>query len=236
MSTKKTTTTQNAYDPTAMSAYQNQVSAGSSALLGEINDPYSNSAFQQQQQMQNLTNANQYGQAQQALGQRLQAGGISANSPLYQQQLTQLSMQNQASQSQGYNNLLLNAANTRQSAINSAMSFQPLQTGGTQTQTTSGTGTWLPQVAGAALGVATGGLSTAAGAIGGSMANLAGGSGQSNNLGFGADPQASSSSPQGYWNPNPGGAGPMQGMSAPSIGYSGGNYLPQGTGGNAFLS
>jgi len=227
---KKTVST-NQYNSTAEGAYNAQVGAGSSALLGEINNPYSNSAFQQQQQMQNLTNANQYGQAQQSLGQRLQQGGISSNSPMAQQQMTQLSMQNQASQSQGYNNLLLQGANTRQSAINSAMSFQPQQTG--QTQSQSGLGTWLPQVAGAALGaagaIATGGASAGMG----SMANLAGGSGQSSNYGPLGQPQAQSSGgPSGYFSNNMQQSG--SGMAAPSIGYDASNGM--GSNLNAFLN
>jgi hypothetical protein len=171
MSKKTTTTTTNQYDPTAKSAYDAQVAAGSNALLGEINNPTGNMFFQQQQQMQNLNNANMFGSAQQALNQRLQQQGISPNSPLYQQQLGQLQRQQMAAQSQGYNQLLLNAGNLRQSAISSAMSFNPLQTGSTQVQKTGGVGSWLPQIAGAAvggvMGLATGGLSGVASNMGG---------------------------------------------------------------------
>ena len=59
------------------------------------------------------------------------------------------------------NNLLLNAANTRNQAIGSAMSYSPLQTGGTNTQYASGLGTWLPQVLATAGGAAQGGLGAA---------------------------------------------------------------------------
>lgn len=171
MSTKKTTTTTNAYDPTAMGAYDSQVSAGSSALLGEINNPTGNMFFQQQQQMGNLQNSASAQSQNQVTQQNLSQQGISPGSPLYQQMMNQNQRSQMATQAQSNNNLLLNAGNLRQSAINSAMSFNPLQTGGTQTQTSSGLGTWLPQVAGAAIGagtaIATGGA--------GAMSNLGAG-------------------------------------------------------------
>lgn len=216
MSTKKTTT--NSYDPGSMANYQSLNQTGSNALLQNINNPTGNMAFQQQQQMQNLQNSNQYGQAQQALAQRSQAQGMNPSSPMMAQQQTQLANQNSASGAQGYNSLLLNASNMRQSSINSAMSNTPLQTG--QTQTSSGLGTWLPQVAGAALGaaagVATGGATTAMG----SMSNLG--------STFGANTSTSTSTA----------AAPSY-YSAPDEAMSGGNMtgnnLPGGTGNNAFL-
>lgn len=56
-----------------------------------------------------------------------------------------------------------NALALQQGALNTAANFKPLQTGGTQTQSTGGLGTRLPQLIGAGLGaagnIATGGLS-----------------------------------------------------------------------------
>jgi hypothetical protein len=49
--------------------------------------------------------------------------------------------------SSGYSNLLNNANNFRQSAINQSMGYSPLATGGQQTQSAGGLGQWAGVVA-----------------------------------------------------------------------------------------
>ena len=163
MSTKKTTTASQAgvFDPGAMQQYQSLTGAGGQALSDEIRNPYGNMFFNQQLGMQRRQIGQGFQQGQQALQQRAQAMGINPSSPAYFSQLNKLQRQMQSEQSQGYNQLLLGASNIRQGAISQAMNFRPLQTGqhGVQTEQSSGLGTWLPQVAGMGLSLATGGMS-----------------------------------------------------------------------------
>lgn len=169
MSKKTVTSTQNSYDPTSMGAFQSLTPQASSALSSEINNPYSNSAFNTQAAMLQSQIGSQGSAAQGALNQSLQARGISGNSPLSAYLSRQQTMNTSGQQAQGYNNLILNAANLRQSAIGSALNYKPLQTGQTQTQTQSGTGTWLPQLAGAGLGALSGPMSSMLQGGGGNM-------------------------------------------------------------------
>jgi hypothetical protein len=82
--------------------------------------------------------------------------GISANSGIFAQQLQNSRNANASQQNNMYNNLLLSSQQFAQSAATAAGQYQPLQTGGTQTQTNSGLGTWLAPVVGAGLNIAKG--------------------------------------------------------------------------------
>lgn len=158
MGTKNVTTSQNQYNPLSMQTYNSMLPTASNALMSEISNPYSNMFFNNQLGMMNQQIGAMGASGQAATNQSLQARGINPNSPMAAFMSRQNAMGTQAQQAQGYNNLLLNAANMRQSAISGAMNYTPLQTGQTQTQQTTGLGTWLPQLAGAAMGAATGGL------------------------------------------------------------------------------
>src|SRR5205807_3073664 len=84
-----------------------------------------------------------------------------ANVPGFlQNQFLQSGNQLAANQANNFNSQLMYANNLRFNAANNMMNWRPLQTGstGTQTQTTSGLGTWLPQVAGMGLSLATMGM------------------------------------------------------------------------------
>jgi hypothetical protein len=76
----------------------------------------------------------------------------------------------------GFLNPMQNAFTAQQNAMQLGSQYRPLQTGGTQTQTQGGLGSWLPQLAGAAIGAAgtamTGGMSGGGG--GGGMFNYRG--------------------------------------------------------------
>lgn len=86
-----------------------------------------------------------------------QGGGFSTAS------LNNAMLAGSTNQSNAFNSTLNGALQSRNFALQSAEGFNPLQTGANTTQSKSGLGTWLPQVAGAALGAATGGLSSLAG-------------------------------------------------------------------------
>lgn len=125
-----------------------------SAIQGEIDNPYGNAFFNLQQARGNEAVNAQNASAQQSMMQRAQALGINPNSPLFASMMNQSSRFNMGRQSDMQSNLMLQAANMRQGAIGMAGSYRPLQTGQTQTQEQSGLGSWLPQLAGGALGMA----------------------------------------------------------------------------------
>lgn len=218
MSQQKVTTSTNQYNAQSMNSFQNLNSAGSTGILGNINDPYSNSAFNTQNQMMRQNNAQMQSSAMQALMQRSQALGQGNNSPLLLSQIGQQQRQGMAQNAQGYNSLLLNAAQLRQQSLGAAMNYKPLQTGGTQTQTMGGLGTWLPQLAGAALGAAGGAMTGGLSMAGGGMARDFSGAGQ-----MGPDNGSA-------------GASFFPDAEAPDFGFSNPNDMMSGGMGNPFMS
>lgn len=99
------------------------------------------------------------------------ASGFAGNSNAFQQaQLNRMGRAGSSMDAQSTNQNFLNYDMLRRQATGQSMNYRPLQTGqtGQSTQTTSGLGTWLPQVIGAGaqigMGIATGGASTAASA------------------------------------------------------------------------
>jgi hypothetical protein len=151
MSTKRTTTSTNVFDPTAEGGYNMLQGQSTGANQQNISNPYNNAFFNQQRTMGNAFLNQQSISSGQQIGQNLQSMGLSQSGPLasFLQRRAQFSqMSNQANLN---NNLLLNAANTRQQSIGAGLSYNPQQTGSTNTQYQSGLGTWLPQLAGAAL-------------------------------------------------------------------------------------
>ena len=159
MGTKNVTTTTNQYAPAGMQTYNALQGPATNVMSGNISDPYGNTFFQGQQYAGGQANrgfgssaAGANRQATSALGTPRGSGWDSASSAWQRQS-------NLTSDARMNNALLLGAAQNRQTSLGNAMSYRPLQTGGKQVQSTSGLGTWLPQVAGMALAAATGGMS-----------------------------------------------------------------------------
>ena len=162
MSTKNvTSSTQNAtYNPASMSAYNSFLGAGSNVLMDTLNDPLKASGFNQRLQLGNTNAFNLFNRNNSNIMQRASMFGGRQMPGFLQNQLTQSGNQLASTQAANFNSNLLYADQLRQQAMGQALGYHPLQTGstGTQTQTTGGLGTWLPQVAGMGLSLATAGL------------------------------------------------------------------------------
>jgi hypothetical protein len=183
-----------------MSAYNSLMPQMQHVLSSTMADPWHSTAFQ--------ANLAQLNKNAQMAGNRMNANALNNYTGNNQSGFLASQMaKNQRAASgmvqQGYTSLLNNALNSRMGAAGMAANFRPLQTGSQSTtvQQTSGLGTWLPQVAGMALGAATGGLSS----LGGMAAK-----------GIESMPMNSATSPGGllYY---PGGTGSGLGGTLPSI-------------------
>lgn len=150
MGTKQQTSYQ--YNPAAEGQYNMLQPLAGSALASEISNPYNNMFFNTQLGMGQQQLAAQNSSGMNAITQRANAMGMGGNQSLLNFQMAQQQRQGQSNQAGLFNNLLLQAGNMRQQAIGGAMNYRPQQTG--MTQQTSGMGTWLPQVAGAGIGMA----------------------------------------------------------------------------------
>lgn len=215
MSTKKTTDTSNKYDPTSMNAFNTMTPQMQSNLSEFMKDPTQQAGF-------NLALAQQM-KGVQTTGQRtvnnlfanMKAGGFGGgNMNAYQgSMLGMAGRQNSANASNAFTQNYLGFKQNQFQATGMAEGYKPLQTGSTTTETTSGLGTWLPQVAGAALqgaaAFATGGASLAATAAGKAMSG--GGGGGLFSGGLQADSNASASNPFLYSQPGQGGYNPFYG-------------------------
>jgi hypothetical protein len=154
MGTKNTTTSTNQYNPQSLSTYQALQGPSSNAQQGFISTPYNNSTYNAQKAQGGILNtAAQAGRAgvssNQAgalgTGQGAQVGlGLSNN------------LTNSMTSGRTNSALMMGAAQLRQQALGSAMNYRPLQTGGTQTQTTGGLGTWLAPIIGGVAAAAKG--------------------------------------------------------------------------------
>jgi hypothetical protein len=144
-----------------------------------INNPFGNPFFQTQQQMGTRQAQNLGGTNISNMLRNFQTGGLGGGSgtmaPFQQEMLQNQARANTGLQAQlGFLNPVQNALGMQQNAMGLAAGYRPLQTGGTTTQSTGGLGTWLPQVAGMALGGLTGGLG---GGLGSALGGLFGGGG-----------------------------------------------------------
>lgn len=165
MSTVNKQTSTNAFSQQGMDAYNQMTPAFSSMATGYMNNPFSNPFFQQQQQMGNQQ-ANMVGQsAMSNITRNMNMSGMGgSNNPAALEMMNNQSRQNSQMRNQmGFMNPMQNAFTAQQNFGQMASQFRPLQTGQTQTQSQSGLGSWLPQLAGAGLGIATGGMSGMAG-------------------------------------------------------------------------
>jgi hypothetical protein len=193
MSSKTETKSTNTYDPGSMSAFNAftpQVQANWSQDMQL--DPTKSSTYNLGlQKMQGAATTLAARNKENFFG-NLVAGGYNGNnlSGIKQQGLMALGMGNSALSSGAFNQNFLNYDLMRRQTTAQAAGYKPLQTGGTQTQTTSGVGTWLPQVigagVGAAAGFATGGMSTLASGAFGAAKSAAGGSFSPFGGGFGS--------------------------------------------------
>lgn len=173
MSTKSTTNQNSSnalnYDPASKGLYSSLTGAGGKQLLDLINNPFGNSLYKLGLG-QSQRGAQQTGQQGiQALLNNMKVGGISgqAGNAFQTAQLNKLGRSNLTTMSNANVGNITNALQRQMTATGMGMSFNPLLTGetgkSTTTQQQSGLGTWLPQllggIAGAGLGMATGGAS-----------------------------------------------------------------------------
>lgn len=166
MSTTQTTTNTNQYNPTSMAGYNSLQSPLLGALLGNINNPFSNSMFNTQMQMgTNALNARNQANMQR-ISQNAQALGGTSNA-LLMNQITQANRGAMGANAGMMNNLLLNAQQLRQQSLGQAQAYSPLQTGQTSARTQSGLGSWAPQLAAAGLSAFMGPMGLGASLLGG---------------------------------------------------------------------
>lgn len=164
MSTKKQTdsSTANTYDPaskSAFDAYTKQVGGFTNQWLGPNGqlDPTKTSGFNIGFQSL-LNNANALsGRGIRNMTSNALATGMNPNSAMFNAQLQRAGRAGSGLQANAFLNAFQNAQSQQNFAAQMASQYRPLQTGGTShsTETTSGAGTWAPQLASAAIGGAT---------------------------------------------------------------------------------
>ena len=192
----KTTTTQstNQYTPQATAAQNTLSNTWSPMVQNPFNNPQYNMGLQQTQNAANQTSMNAIRNAMQNFnmsGMGNLTGGARASL------LSGLGRSATANRMQGFFNNWNTAIGQQQFGSDVLGGLSGQLAGQKTTQKTSGLGTWLPQVAGAALGFAAAPFTGGASLLGAAGAMGAGGGGGSNpngqNPGAGAN----------YWNPIP---------------------------------
>lgn len=234
MGNKTKTNTTNQYNAASMATYNAFQPQIQSTLTDYAQDPQKSSYFNLRYQ-QNLNQVQQLGNRgmSNVLMRGRALGGPQGNGML-QSLLAQQTRGNSANEAGAFTNNLLAAEDMRRQAIGQMQAYNPLQTGQSTTQSTSGLGTWLPQVIGigaaAGLGAMTGGGSMAMGALGGGLKGASGMAGMSGG-GQGAYPSPGNNqggySNYGY---SPFYSNPYQGRQSRSYqsGPGGGTGVPQG--------
>ena len=149
-----------------MNTFSGLTSALGSALPGFMNNPFGTQQFKMGQQLgtsqaNNMNQTATNGLVNNMIGSGM-AGG--ASNPAATEMLQNQNRANTSNTANlGFIQPTQNALQMQQNAIGTAAGYKPLQTGGTNTQSTQGLGTWLPQLLGGGLGmlgnIATGGLS-----------------------------------------------------------------------------
>lgn len=180
MPTKKETKTQNTYNQPSMNAFNSLQPNISSTWNDFLKNPGKlQNLFMQQSnnatgQIGNRMNNNLFANAR--------AGGFGGgNLPAFLQAgLARNSRAVGGMQANNFLNSMFQTQNLRLQAASGAQGYRPLQTGQNSTETTSGTGTWLPQVVGAGIGLASSfipgmGLMGAIGKAGSSVGSAASG-------------------------------------------------------------
>lgn len=177
MSTKNVSTQQqqNQFDPTAMSAYQGLQGGAASTLQDFMQSPQSSGYFSQLLRQASESIGGRTQTAIDNLSNPALGANVSNPSAFFADQLRRTALGGQRMQSDALTNLLTQFAQMRLQAAGQAGGYRPLQTGGsgTQTMTQSGLGSWLPQLAGAAIGAGT--MAATGGFGGGGFAKLFGG-------------------------------------------------------------
>jgi len=183
MSSKQTTDTKSntafQFDPSSMQAYQGNLATVMPFLRQQVNNPFGSDAFNQEKTI-SQDQARRVGQRNMSnVIQNAGALGYSTRSGIVNSMLNRATMNTNALQAQGFRGAIGNAVNRQMQSAGMLESYQPLLTGSNsnsqQVQQTSGLGTWLPQLAGAAIGAGasalTGGASSAAKGLG-SFSNI----------------------------------------------------------------
>jgi len=159
MSTQNVNQQTGTFNAAGMNAYNSFIPQYMSGMSQFAQNPLQSSFFNTQVSMQNQQNRAAFGSMRNQMNQNMAAGGYVGNMPAFMQDQNLNISRGLASANAGsFNNLLLGSNQLRMSALNSMGNFRPLQTGQTTTQTQSGLGTWLPQVAGMGLSALSGGL------------------------------------------------------------------------------
>lgn len=161
MGTTHKTSQQAQFDPASMALFGQLTNSLGPMLTGYMQNPFGNPFFQTQSQM-GTRQAQQLGGTQMSnLTRNLTGSGLlgGASSPAGLEMLQNQARANTGLTSQlGFLNPVQNALGMQQWAGGLGANYRPLQTGQNQTESTSGLGTWLPQLANMGLGLATGGL------------------------------------------------------------------------------
>lgn len=164
MGTKQTTDTSNQYNTAANSTYNAFQPQLQSSLMQMSQNPLGNSYFQHQLSQQQAA-SQQIGARNNtnAIRNMRTGGGVLSNSGGFSTaMINRNNIANSGMQANAFNGAVNSALQNRNMSLTAMQAYQPLQTGQTSTQTTGGLGTWLPQLAGAALGAAgsamTGGM------------------------------------------------------------------------------
>lgn len=199
MSTKNTTTSTNKYDPTSLATYRSLQGPSANMQSGFINNPYNNSTYNAQRSMG--AQLNTAGAAGRAATSANQAGALGTTGSSQIGLGMSNNLTNSMMSGRTNNALMIGAAGLRQQALGAAMNYRPLQTGGTQVQSTGGLGTWLAPLVGAGMAGASGFF--------GKQSNPGSGPG---GTGPDPDPSATGDAMYGFGNP----------FSAPSAAPSGG--------------
>lgn len=179
MSTKNTTQQQSTntlnYDPASMGRYQSLTGNAAGVLNQYMKNPLNNSFFNLGAS-QAQAGANKLGQQNMKsfMQNYLTSGfGGGAGAAFKTAQMNQIGRSNQALRSQAQIGNIMQAFNRQLGSAGMGLSFNPLMTGtnstGTSTETKSGLGTWLPQLAGTALGA---GMSAMSGGMGGGFSSF----------------------------------------------------------------
>lgn len=159
------------FNPLAQSTYNDLIGAGGKQLLGDIKNPFGNPLYQlglgQSMKGASQGAANNQGVLQSIM--KTSGMGGTAGQGFQAGQQTQMGRANQSMFSQANLGNIMSAMQRQMAATGMGMSFSPQMTGqsgtSSSTQTTSGLGTWLPQLlssaAGMGMGALTGGMSKA---------------------------------------------------------------------------
>lgn len=195
MSTKTETdsTSQNTiqYDPQAKGRYDALQGAGSNQLLDMINNPFGNPLYRMGLG-QSVKGAQQGGaNLMGALQSQMKTSGLSgqAGNAFQAAQQGKIGRATQSMVGQANIQNTLAAYQRMMQGTGMALAYNPLMTGekgsSQSTETKSGLGTWLPQLAGAALGGLTGGFGGAFGSMFGSGGGTMAGGAASGGFGLG---------------------------------------------------